>query len=194
MVNGRRKGNAAELEVCAKVQEWWQELPLIEQDTPDGNASKFIRTPQSGGWSTRQVRGNFRVAGDLSSTSESWPFTVEVKRRENWTLSMFVKAGKRGSPVWSWWAQCVKAAKEEGGVPMMWMRRSRQPWIVLMPDSVLSRVVGVPNLDIYWENPAQVSKHNLCPVHPAGLLADKLLCTRPELWLGLRGAFGTVGG
>lgn len=186
MTNGRRKGAAAELQVAKSIEFWWQRLPLKHQSTPDGMPAEFVRTPQSGGWSTKRVRGTFRVAGDLSSTSNSWPFAVEVKRREAWSLTMFVSGSKRGSPVWSWWAQCVKSADEEGGVPMLWMRRSKQPWLVLLPESIAVPRLGVRRADIFWEDPSLVAKHNRTNVHPIGYLATKILDTDPCDWLGLR--------
>lgn len=184
MTNGRRKGASAEREVAALVQEWWRRLPLEQQAVPDGKDSEFVRTPQSGGWSTQRVRGAFKVAGDLSSTSTSWPFTVEVKRREQWTLTNFVRAGKRGSPVWDWWAQSVKSAKEEGGIPMLWMRRSRTPWMVIVPDDLGRRVMGALHADIFWPEPSLVAHHNSTGVHPIGFLGTKVLSTDPSAWLG----------
>lgn len=188
MVNGRRKGAHAELQVVRQSEFWWRKLPLDQQVTPDGAQCQFVRTPQSGGWSTNRVRGSFRVAGDLSSTSDSWPFTVEVKRRESWSLSVFIMGGKRGSPVWGWWQQCVKSANEEGGVPMLWMRRSQQPWIVLLPETIAVPRLGVRRADIYWEDPDIVAAHNTSGVHPIGYLASKVTDTDPGAWLGLRRA------
>lgn len=187
-INGRTKGACAEREVAKLIQAWWGQLPVPTQLTPDGKPCQFVRTPQSGGWGTAQTRGNYRVAGDVSSTSASWPFTVEAKRREGWTLSVFVRAMKRGSPVWEWWAQCCKAASEEGGVPMLWMRKSRQPWLVLLPESIALPILGLTSADIYWPDPAVVKQHNTTDIHPIGYLASTVLASPPDSWLGLRTA------
>lgn len=184
-VNGRAKGATGEIQVAKLAQEWWRQLPLVQQNVEDGGEAEFVRTPMSGGWSTKRVRGNFRTAGDISSTSRSWPFTVEVKRRESWSLAVFVAAGKRGSPVWDWWEQCVKSANEEGGIPMLWMRKNRQPWIVLVPDAIGRRVMGAVKADILWDDSSLVAHHNRVDVHPIGYLADKVLATDPMQWLGL---------
>lgn len=180
-VNGRRKGNAAELQVAADCQFWWRRLSLQEQATPDGEECEFIRTPQSGGWSTRRVRGNYRVAGDISATSGSWPFTVEVKRREKWTLTTLV-AG-RPSPVWGWWEQCCKAANEELGIPMLWLRRNKMPWMVLLPEDIAAPILGVANSDIYWPDRQLIARHQTTGFHPIGYLGEKLVKSNPVPWL-----------
>ena len=183
MTNGRRKGAAAEVEVARLVQAWWRQLPTEAQMVPDGGESEFVRTPMSGGWSTKRVRGNFRASGDLSSTSDAWPFCVEVKRREGWSLTMFAKAGKRGSPVWQWWGQCVRGADEEGAIPMLWVRRNRTPWIVMVPDALGRRVMGSAYADLSWGAPEIVAAHNPASVHPIGYLAEKILASDPQKWI-----------
>lgn len=180
-VNGRRKGNAAELQVAQHVQFWWRRLELSDQATPDGEQAEFIRTPQSGGWSTRRVRGNYRVAGDISSTSDSWPFTVEVKRREAWTLTNLV-AG-RASPVWDWWEQTAKAAVEESGIPMLWLRRNKMPWMVLLPEDIAAPILGIASADIYWAYRAPITRLHSTGVHPIGYLGEKFIKTDPRPWL-----------
>ena len=191
-INGRDKGKKAELDICHKVEAWWRQLPIEVQNTPDGQPAQFIRTPGSGGWGTAQTRNNYRVAGDVSSTSASWPFTVEAKRREGWSLTVLVKGGHRGSPVWAWWQQCCSAAQVEGGVPMLWVRRNRQPWLVLMPEVIAIPRLGIPIADIYWPDPVLTAKHNRTGVHPVGYLAEKVLASDPAAWLGLRKAGAPV--
>jgi len=184
--NGRRKGSKAELQVAKCTEFWWRQLPLAQQDTQDGKPAIFVRTPMSGGWGSQGARAHYRVAGDLSSTSESWPFTVEVKRREGWSLASFINGSHRRSQVWDWWAQCCKGASEEGGVPMMWFRSNGNPWLVLLPDALATPRLGAINADIYWPDPAAVRFSNTTGIHPVGYLADKLLASDPKLWLGLR--------
>lgn len=122
--NGRAKGKIAEREVAAMVAAWWA---AVEP------GCEFRSTPSSGGWATPQLRGHFKVAGDLTTTAKRWPFTVEVKRREAWNFAN-VSRGK-ASPVWSWWRQACKAADEESRVPILFLRKnSRTPeWFVILP-------------------------------------------------------------
>ncbi len=124
--NGRRKGKQGEREVAAMCAAWWSALEP---------GCEFRSTPSSGGWATPQLRGHFKVAGDLTTTAKKWPFTVEVKRREKWDLSNLYAA--RPSPVWGWWAQACKAAVEEGRAPILFLRKgkpgSTPEWFVMLP-------------------------------------------------------------
>lgn len=125
MTNGRRKGSTAELEVAKLLQGWWQ----IHEPT-----AKFVRVPLSGGWSTAQVRGEFRASGDLMTTAATFPFTIEVKRREAFAWQN-VFEGRR-SPVWKWWEQAVAQGVESGLTPLLWARRKAEDWRVIAEPEV----------------------------------------------------------
>lgn len=77
------------------------------------------------------MRAAFKAAGDLMTTARRWGWACEVKRREGWDWER-LKAG-RASPVWSWWRQAQAQAEDAGLQPMLWFRKSRQPWRVLVP-------------------------------------------------------------
>lgn len=129
--NGRRKGSENERVVAALLAEWWGELePEV----------KFVRTPGSGGWSTAKVRAEFRASGDVMTTSPSFPFTVEAKRRESFSWDNFL-AGRR-SPVWSWWLQSLREAGEQNAHPMLWLRKNREPWRCVLRDGLVQSLVG----------------------------------------------------
>lgn len=121
MSNGRRKGSKAELEVCADIKRWWDPVEVAE----------WARTPLSGGWGKPQVRAGFRASGDLMTTAERFPFVVEVKRREGWAWSTL--AAGRPCPVWGWWRQAIKSAREMGGVPLLFFRKNNEPWWAMLP-------------------------------------------------------------
>lgn len=131
MINGSEKGRRGELMVAKILMEWWRKLEP---------AASFIRTPLSGGWqhSDRKVAAHFKACGDVMTTAAYFPFCVEVKWRERWSPNHFLDG--HGGPPWDWWKQTSRAAAEQDGVPMMWMRRNyipgtRQPfpWLVLVP-------------------------------------------------------------
>lgn len=121
----RAKGAGAELEVAALLQEWWRQLE------PE---AIFKRCPASGGWASPEARAGFRASGDLVTTALRFPFVVEVKRREIGT-DKNLAAGFR-HPVWGWWVQAQRQAREqgEGAVPLLVFRRSREQWRVLVPE------------------------------------------------------------
>lgn len=137
--NGRQKGNNAELQVAHLIEAWWHQIE-------PGKA--FRRSPSSGGWATPEVRADFKASGDLVTKAEKFPFSVEVKRREGWNLAN-VLAGRR-SPIWRWWAQTNKAAKEMNAHPMLWFRQNREPWRIVFSEASLMQfpVWDIPHWDI----------------------------------------------
>lgn len=122
MFRSREKGSRAEIEIAAKLQGWWGSLEP---------GTIFKRAPLSGGWGDADARGKFRAAGDLLCSSERWPFAVEVKRREGWTMSTLLLG--RPSPVWGWWRQAVIAAEEMSAIPMLVFRKNREDWRMMIP-------------------------------------------------------------
>ena len=112
-VNGRQKGARGERQVAELLTNWWQ---AIEP------GCEFIRTPSSGGWANPQVRGHFKTSGDLMTTAQRWPFSVEVKHREGWSVERLERG--MSSPVWGWWRQAIKASIEEKREPMLWFRKN----------------------------------------------------------------------
>ena len=96
------------------------------------------------------MRGEFKVAGDLTTTAERFPFTIEIKRREGWSEQR-LRMGSL-SPVWGWWGQVVIAAKEEDRAPMLWFRKSNEPWRVMFDRAVADRAgLIVTAVDMEWE-------------------------------------------
>ncbi len=169
-MHSRNKGNVAEREVAALIQTWWRQLE------PE---CQVCRTPSSGGWGTPELRGSFRVAGDLATDAKKFPFAIEVKRRERWHLGNFVTG--KPSPVWGWWSQCQVAAAEMNAIPMLWVRRSREPWIVVLPTWLAVPYLNLP--DFYADPPPGAGRG----VPVGGYLATRLLAgTKRDLRCFLR--------
>jgi hypothetical protein len=147
--------------------QWWQ---------PIEPGSRFRRTPKSGGWATADVRGDFKASGDVMTTAKRWPFTTEVKRREGWSMHTLV-AGRQ-SPVWEWWRQCCDEAAEEDRIPMLWLRKNRQPWLVLLPHDLVMRLNVAPDID--WPGGLRVAD---CPVRVAALVEQCFLYLDPRLFV-----------
>jgi hypothetical protein len=74
------------------------------------------------------------------TTAKRFPFAVEIKFRENWDLNNILLG--KASPVWKWWWQCQDAATEMGKEPLLWLRRSREPWYVMLGDGFARRSIS----------------------------------------------------
>jgi len=140
--NSRVKGNRAELDVAEMFSRWSGEV--------------VRRTPGSGGWSNAK----FGVTADLVCANRAFPYSVEVKHRENWVLDDLVTGVRRehDKSIVQWWKQCVDscprdAARQRDGIrrdapfaklPLLVFRRNRQPWLVMMSeDTTCQGGVGV---------------------------------------------------
>lgn len=144
MVQSSEKGRRGEREVARLCYEWWSQVDV---------QCEFNRTPLSGGWSTSNMRSHFRVCGDIMTTSDKWPFTVEVKRREDWSLNNLFNG--KPTAVWQWWIQAYNQAREEHGVPMLWIKRNsdnpskKMPWLIMLPVTFIeSKNLPIP--DVFW--------------------------------------------
>lgn len=60
-------------------------------------------------------RNQNQTASSGSDLSNPFRLSVEIKRHETLSINQ-------------WWAQCVKSAKMEHGIPVLIYRQSRQPW------------------------------------------------------------------
>ncbi len=123
-LNSRAKGKRFEREVAKLLTKYWSHFE---------DNIQFVSTPLSGGFSNAKMRGDMKISGDLMTNSEIIPWCFECKHREKWNLENLLE-GKR-SPIWSWWEQCIKAAKEENKIPMLWFRKNRGELWILVPES-----------------------------------------------------------
>jgi hypothetical protein len=133
----RQKGAKAEIEVADLLQAWWSQLEP---------GCIFKRTPSSGGWASPDARRGFQTSGDLVTTAKRFPFTVECKRRE---ISLRNFLAWRPSPVWGWWMQAQRQAKEQGGEPMLLLRVSRGPWMMLLRAEYVLGLPAATSNDVY---------------------------------------------
>lgn len=123
--NSRVKGNRGELDVAKVFSMWCGEL--------------VRRTPGSGGWGGAK---EFGTTADLVCTKKAFPFHVEVKHREGWTLDDLVTGAREehDKSIVQWWTQCLTSCPTDPGdpemeflkVPLLVFRRNRQPWLVMV--------------------------------------------------------------
>lgn len=163
----RGKGASGEREVAKLLQAWWA---TVEPEC------LFAKTPLSGGWGSPKMRAGFKASGDLSTTAALFPFTVEVKRREAWAWKNFERGFK--SPVWGWWSQAQVQAAEMGLEPMMWFRRNRGSWFVLMREAYKPAHLMVPVVE--WMKPPKGLKAK--EHHPVCYGGQSLLAQCPRLF------------
>lgn len=172
MTQGRPKGSKAEIEIAKKLKAWWSPFEPAE----------FVRTPLSGGWGGKDLRAGFRASGDIMTTAEKFPFTIEVKRREGWAWSSLL-AGKK-SPVWGYWGQAVGQAKEMGGIPLLFFRKNREDWFLMLPHVALIRNKGI----VLAPNDYAMAWYagDLVPfsagVHPVVITAEAFFRSDPASW------------
>ena len=114
----RRKGAGFELQAAKDFQAWW------------GKGS-FARSPSSGGWGQKPVRDDFRACGDVITTAEDFPWVIECKNQEGWTLDQLLLNEK--CIIWSWWKQ-VTEETSDGLIPMLVFKKNRQPPMVMVPE------------------------------------------------------------
>lgn len=123
-LNGRAKGSKAELQVAKLLKDFWDPLEVAE----------WKRVPLSGGWGgSSEARLGFKTAGDITTTAKRWPFSVEVKHRQNWNMEN-VLAGKK-SPVWGWWEQARTQGAESDMKPLLFFRKNNQDWSLMFSAS-----------------------------------------------------------
>ncbi len=164
----RDKGNKAEIEIAHTIQPWWR---LHE---PEAN---FVRTPLSGGWGAPTLRAGFRASGDLMTNAKDFPFAVEVKRRESWSWAPLL-AGK-ASPIWGWWLQTQTAAKEMKAEPILFWRKNREPWWVMLRETFCqNRRLYTAEVDIRWQVDDPLRRLNVGD-HPRAFPAEHFFAFPP---------------
>lgn len=183
----KQKGAGGELEVARLIQPWWARVE-------PGVA--FARTPGSGGWGKAPIKQGFEIFGDLMTTGVRFPFTVEVKRREEGSPRNFVQGKK--TPVWGWWQQVQGDAALSKLEPVLFYRRNadrslpaklRKPiWIVVMRRAYFdllratcgSVAVGYP--DFTWPDGVFAINGVDVGAHPVGYVADHFFAIAPSVF------------
>lgn len=184
-VQGRPKGSKAEIEIAKRLKAWWAREEVAE----------FVRTPLSGGWGGKDLRAGFQASGDVMTTSRIFPFTIEVKRREGWSWLPLL-AGKK-SPVFGYWKQAVGQAEEQGGIPLLFFRKNREPWWMMLPyvaarDSGMfetaagdgmSWIVGHAKMGALWApSELKASGVDVAGVFPIAVKAELFWDSNPAKW------------
>jgi len=104
----KRKGSGFERKISKFLKEMW----------PDG---EFERTPMSGG---SQLRKGWKLAGDIVTTSLTFPFCVECKKQEKWRLEGL---HLRDNIINKWWHQALDESRLVGKKPLLIFSRNHSP-------------------------------------------------------------------
>lgn len=125
-VNSRRKGQAAERKLVKLFEAWWGE--------------KFFRTPGSGAFATRGFMGVdlSQMAGDLVTPDITFPFCVESKKVEGWTLEQMLTSTK--TKMHEWWDQAVRETPANR-IPLLVFTKNHAPLYAMMTIQDVERVL-----------------------------------------------------
>lgn len=124
-VNSRAKGKRYERKI-AKIFETWAKTAGVDLTVRS--------TPLSGGW---YQSGKYGVAGDLVATDAKFPFGVECKSREGWSLEQMLSNAK--CPIFAWREQNVRECPA-GKIPLLIFTKR------LVPDYVMIGLQDYVNL------------------------------------------------
>lgn len=125
-INSKHKGSEYERKIARILGAWYGE--------------EFHRVPQSGGlrWGD-----DTRVAGDITThVDSSFPFTVECKKREEWTLEQLLKGT---GDLESWWAQSINDSERVNLLPMLIFSKNFSPNYIMLQESVFSKLLDWKN-------------------------------------------------
>lgn len=116
-INSRTKGHTAERKLVKLFEAWW--------------GTKFFRTPGSGAFATRGFAGMdlTDMSGDIITTDTSFPFCVESKKVEGWTLEQMLTSNK--TKMHSWWEQTAKESPK-GKIPLLVFTKNHTPLYGMM--------------------------------------------------------------
>lgn len=89
--NSRDKGGRGERAAAKEFSKWW--------------GTDFVRTPSSGGFATQKFRDDWNAAGDLVTPDPTFPFCVECKWVEDWTMDQLL--ANDGCLIYKWWTQAI---------------------------------------------------------------------------------------
>lgn len=167
-VNGRKKGHNAERALVKQFETWW--------------GSDFYRTPGSGSFATRGFsHQQMSLAGDIVTDDPRFPFCVESKKVEGWTLEQMLTSDK--TKMHDWWAQTLKQCPANK-IPMLVFTKNHSAKYVMMSDNLLYDAdrrsdTGVCEITrrFYFRN-ALDDKHSVVI-----FAIDELFKTNGDLWI-----------
>lgn len=145
------KGDRYERTIAKRLTTWVADAGLTE---PDGLPAIFVKVPQSGG---RPKQGALpkdatrMLSGDIICP-EWWPFMIECKDNNSWSLDDLLYRPDKGLIRQAWDTQAVPAAESTGRHPLLIFHKShRKDLVMLEMDLVLQhKLLPTDNMFLYW--------------------------------------------
>lgn len=116
----KRKGASNELKLAKQFTAWW--------------GGSFTRTPSSGGFAWRNPgdSASYNSSGDLTTNQKDFPFCIEAKCQEIWSLEQLLTSTK--GPISNYWTQCVTETPKHLE-PMLIIRKNNQESLCILRES-----------------------------------------------------------
>jgi hypothetical protein len=114
MVDSRDKGGRGERKALKLLEKWW--------------GSDFAKTPSSGGFKTQKFRQEWNSEGDIVTPDKAFPFAIEVKWWEKWSLDQILTAPK--TDIWSWWEQAKRETSPDR-FTLLVFKKNRQDFFMM---------------------------------------------------------------
>lgn len=115
----RRKGAGFELKIAKEFEAWW-------------GKGHFRRCPSSGGWSTPAARDGFNTNGDIITTNRDFPWCIENKNCEGWTLDQLLL--NDGCIIHTWWEQTVDETPDDLKPMLIFKKNHQKPMVMVFAD------------------------------------------------------------
>lgn len=113
--NSRDKGGRGERQAAKEFRDWW--------------GTDFARTPASGGFGTARFRNEWNAAGDLVTPDPTFPFCVECKWVEGWSLEQVLT--NDGCLIFRWWQQAQGECPPDK-LPLLVFKRNNRPFYCMI--------------------------------------------------------------
>lgn len=164
--NSRDKGGRGERAAAKEFRGWW--------------GTDFARTPGSGGFATMQFRDDWNAAGDIVTPDPTFPFCVEVKWVEGWTMEQLLR--NDGTLVFKWWQQVIGECPPDK-LPILVFKKNNHPFYCMLEVEDLACAQFLKDNDIrYFSMPMTKAVSGTYPMMVVIMLLSDLFKSDTETW------------
>lgn len=164
--NSRDKGGRGERAAAKEFRDWW--------------GTDFARTPSSGGFATQRFRDDWNAAGDLVTPDRDFPFCVECKWVEDWTMEQLLR--NDGCLIYKWWQQAIEECPDDK-LPLLVFKKNNHPFYCLINSVDMASTDFLREHNIrYFELPLTKDITGVYPMRVYVLLLSDFFKLEPEIW------------